>query len=231
MSMEMVMKPVIAIPELGPGLLRQYLGSQYVIALWASGAKVRWIKRNDPKAVLECDGLLVPGGDDVDPSLYGAERSEKCGKPNPTRDELDPVVLKLFLQTGKPILGVCRGLQMTNAFFGGTLHQDIKDIQKINHGGPMRLKKLQHHVTVTEGSLLHRIVGDTTIPVNTFHHQAAQDVAPSLAVSAMSPDGIVEALEMPGHGFLLGVQWHPEHLMHNIYHKKIITAFVKACKK
>lgn len=225
------MKPTIAIPELGPGLLRKYLGAQYVIALRSAGARVLWIRSERPEDVLSCDGLLIPGGDDIDPKMYGAEKKEECGKQNPIRDELDPKVMKLFLETGKPILGICRGMQMMNVYMGGTLHQDIKGIQQLKHGGPMRLKKLQHPVQVTEGTLLHSILGGTNIPVNTYHHQAADRPGEGLVISAISPDGIAEALELPGHRFFLGVQWHPEHLQWHTSHEKIITAFVKACEE
>lgn len=224
------MIPTIAIPKLGPGLLRKFLGSKYVSALTAAGANVRWIGPDDVDSVLECDGLLIPGGDDIDPKLYGQSLTEKCGKQNPLRDQIDPVLLKMFLEAGKPILGVCRGMQMMNVFCGGTLHQDIKEIQKIDHSAFWRLSKTCHSVSVAENSLLHRIVGTEQLPVNTLHHQAADTVGSGLLVSAVSPDGFPEAIELQSHRFFLGVQWHPEHLQHNDMHKKIIAAFVNACK-
>lgn len=224
------MRPVIAIPKLGPGLLRRVMGRQFVTALRQAGAEVRWIGPEELDDAAACDGLLLPGGDDILPSLYGQEKSPDCGQQNPLRDELDPALLTAFLPTGKPILGVCRGMQMINVFRGGTLHQDIKAIQKINHREHKLLKEGVHSVTVTGGTLLHSILGQEEISVNTLHHQAVDRVGDGLVVSAVSPDGLVEAVELPGHPFLLGVQWHPEH-MRTPEQKQILHAFVRACEK
>lgn len=221
------MTPIIAIPQLGPGLLRKYLGAKYVTALKRAGARVRWA--DSAEAAVACDGLLIPGGDDIDPKLYGQTPAEKCGKQNPLRDTLDPVLLTAFLQTGKPILGICRGMQMMNVHLGGTLHQDITELQKIRHTGTMKLKKTCHDVTIAEHTLLHGILGKTQIAVNTMHHQAVDKLGDGLVISAVSPDGFAEGMELPEHRFFLGVQWHPEHLRQED-HKKIIRAFVEACK-
>ena len=104
------MKPVIAIPRLGPGLTRLYFRQLFVTALTEAGAEVRWIGPENIGAVTACDGLLLPGGDDVNPAFYGQAKSEKCGPQNPLRDQLDPALLKAFLPTGKPIIGICRGM-------------------------------------------------------------------------------------------------------------------------
>lgn len=224
------MTPTIAIPKLGPGLLRRYLGAKYVSALTAAGAVVRWIDMEHVAAAAECDGLLIPGGDDIHPGLYGQAISEKCGKQNPLRDEIDPVILDVFLKTGKPILGVCRGIQMLNVHFGGTLYQDIKDSQTISHSDFRHRSKERHTVSIEENTLLHKILGCSQISVNTIHHQAVDRLGQGLVVSARSPDGFVEALEWPEHRFFLGVQWHPELMQHHDAQMKIITAFVDACR-
>lgn len=225
------MTPTIAIPKLGPGLLRRYLGAKYVSCLTAAGAVVRWIDMAHLSAAAECDGLLIPGGDDIHPKLYGQAVSEKCGKQNPLRDEIDPAILEVFLKTGKPILGVCRGIQMMNVHLGGTLHQDITELQTIRHSDFRHRSKECHTVSIEENTLLHRILGQSQIPVNTIHHQAVDKLAPGLVVSATSPDGFVEALEWPAHPFFVGVQWHPELIPHRNAQMKIITAFVDACRK
>lgn len=225
------MRPIIAIPELGPGLLRRYMGSKFVSALHAAGAQVRWVKLSEAETVTRYDGLLIPGGDDIDPALYGREKSEKCGKCNPLRDAIDPKVLEAFLKTGKPILGVCRGMQMINVFLGGTLHQDIRDIQGLCHQDFKHRDSVSHTVAVKDGTLLRDILGCGEIGVNTVHHQAAEELGRGLRVSAVSPDGIVEAVELPEHPFFLGVQWHPEHMPKDENQKKILKAFVEACGK
>lgn len=229
------MKPVIAIIELGPGLLRMYMKSKYVSTFSKAGATLRWLDASDPQAAAriaaECDGLIVPGGDDVNPKLYGQEISEKCGKINPVRDAIDPVVLKAFLKTGKPVLGICRGEQILNVILGGTLHQDIQGFQKLKHSDFRHRNRGCHAVAIQPGTKLREILGAEEISVNTLHHQAVDAPAPDIAISAISPDGIVEAFELPSHPFCLGVQWHPEFMAARHEHaRKLIQAFVSACE-
>ena len=123
------MKPVvIAIPETGNSPYQKYLKRKYVRSLQRADAAARWIDLTDPesavKEALDSDGLLLAGGADIDPALYGRQRTQKCGKPDPVRDLAEPMILKAFFNTGKPILGICRGMQMVNVCFGGTLTQD-----------------------------------------------------------------------------------------------------------
>ncbi len=229
------MKPVIAIPKLGPGLLRLYFACKYTCKLHQAGARVRWLDLSDPtKAATEataCDGLLIPGGNDVSPALYGRQPEPDCGKPNKTRDTADPVIIRHFLKTGKPILGICRGLQVLNVTLGGTLQQHIVPFQQVQHQDFRHHHQSTHTVSIEEGSLLYPIVGKDTLDVNSYHHQALADVAQGLTVIARSPDGFVEAAQLQNHPFCLGVQWHPE-LMSDAYpdQQKILCAFVNACK-
>lgn len=226
------MKPVIAIPKPGPGLLRSYLAHQFQTTLTAAGAEVRWIDRAEAHTVAQYDGLLIPGGDDVDPALYGQAKSEQCGKQNPLRDAVDPVVLQTFLPTGKPVLGVCRGMQMLNVHLGGTLHQDIRGLQKLCHQQFPKRRKCVHDVMVAENSLLRKLVGTEVLPVNTVHHQAVDILGNGLRITAESSDGIVEAIELKGHPFCLGVQWHPEFLFRcHTEHRQILVSFVEACRQ
>jgi len=228
------MKPVIAMPQMGNDLFRKYMKSKYVRSLRRAGAQVRWIDLEDmDKAVhelLACDGLLLPGGADVAPRLYGQEPTEKCGKPNTLRDTGEMKMLAAFLPTGKPILGICRGVQLMNVFFGGTLHQDIKDAQKYNHSDFRNKNRGNHAVTLTAGTKLADIFGTQTLIVNSLHHQAADAAAPDLSVAARSEDGFIEALEHKTHPFCLGVQWHPEHMSHaSEAQRSLFRAFVDAC--
>lgn len=225
------MTPVIAIPKLGPGLQRLYFRYTYESALKAAGAKVRWIGPENIGSVTDCDGLLLPGGDDIDPQFYAQSKQETCGKQNPLRDQLDPSILKVFLPTGKPILGICRGMQMLNVHLGGTLHQDIKTMQQICHQQAKAQKKAVHTVSVTEGSELHRIVDQAQLQVNSLHHQAVDKLGQGLIISAWSGDGFPEAIELRGHPFCLGLQWHPE-MMALKYPEQntILLTFVKKCQ-
>lgn len=176
---------------------------------------------------LECAGLLLPGGGDIEPSLFGQERIPACGEPNPLRDAAEPKLLHAFLAAGKPILGICRGIQVLNAFLGGELYQDIKPLEHLPHND--HWAKI-HTVTVRRGTLLAEILKQDTVLVNSQHHQAASRVAPGLEIAALSEDGFIEALEKPDATFCLGIQWHPEWLSEaDPRQQALFDAFVKAC--
>lgn len=223
------MTPIIAMPQWGNSPLRLYMKSKYIQSLRRAGAKICWIEMDDPQMtekVLSCHGLLLPGGDDIDPGCYGEARSEKCGKSSHLRDSCERKLLETFLPTGKPILGICRGQQFLNVFCGGTLHQDIP-----GHSDFKNRAEGTHSVHITPGTKLHGILGTSEIRVNSLHHQAVKRLGQDLTVSAVSPDGIIEALERPGHPFCLSVQWHPEHLSkHRKDQQKLFDAFVLACR-
>ena len=223
------MKPVIAMPQWGNSPLRLYMKSKYIQSLHRAGAKILWIELDDPELVqktLSCAGLLLPGGDDIDPSRYGEARSEKCGKSSEARDNAEWKMLEAFLPTGKPILGICRGAQFLNAFCGGTLHQDIpgqSDFKTRSRGS--------HSVHIEPDSKLHTILETESVWVNSLHHQAAANIAPNLTITARAEDGTVEALELMEHPFCVAVQWHPEHLSkHRADQQKIFDVFAEACR-
>ena len=226
----------IAIPKFKEGLLRIYMQSKYTASLHRAGAKALWI---DPSnldqtinEILRCDGLLLPGGEDVNPAYYGQMATERCGKITPSRDYAELKILEAFLATDKPILGICRGEQLLNVYFGGTLHQDIGHIATCCHSDFRRKNWGNHTVTLTPGTKLAQILGAETVTVNSLHHQAVDKAAPSLITAATSEDGIVEAVEHPEHPFCIGVQWHPEHMApFSRRQRRIFDAFVKACKK
>ena len=230
------MSCTIAIPKFKKDLLRVYMQSKYTASLRRAGAKAVWLDTTDLNKAIEamcrCDGLLLPGGEDVDPFYYGQTPTEKCGEIVKERDHAEMNMLEAFLSTGKPILGICRGAQLMNVYFGGTLHQDIKEISGRNHDDWKRRSKGNHKVTLQPLTRLAEIYEQEQMTVNSLHHQAVDTPAPGMVVAAVSEDGINEAVELTGHKFCIGVQWHPEHMSaFSKQQQRIFDAFVAACRK
>ena len=227
------MRVVIAMPRMSTDPEPTVAQSKYIESLARAGAGMRWVELNDPEQAVQdaltCDGLLLPGGGDMDPKFYGQERLPACGEPNLLRDAAEPLLLRAFLAADKPVLGICRGIQVLNAVLGGDLYQDIKPFEHLPHNG--HWAKV-HTVTVRRGTLLSRILGQDTVLVNSQHHQAVDRVAPGFTLAALSEDGIVEAIEKPDARFCLGVQWHPEWLSDaDPAMQGLFDAFVNACSK
>lgn len=227
---------IIAMPQMGNSLFRKYMKNKYVQSIARAGGEVSWIELEDPsgaaRKAAECDGLLLPGGADVAPELYGEDRSEKCGKPNVLRDTAEPLILREFMKTGKPILAICRGIQIVNVCFGGTLFQDIKDRQQARHSDFLNRARGTHPVEISRTSKLYEIVQNAQTTVNSIHHQAVKTIGEGLVPTAKSPDGFIEALEKPDYGFLVAVQWHPEHLSQkDALQQALFDAFIAACKR
>ena len=201
------MKPVIGMPQPGNDLFRQYMKSKYVQSIHRAGGEARWIELDDlDRAVQElqkCDGLLLTGGGDVDPKYYMEDRHPKCGEPNPERDSFELSLLTSVMLRDKPVLGICRGIQLLNVGLGGSLYQHVEGHADTNC-------PVWHDVYVREGTLLHDIVGKTQIHVNSWHHQMVKGTGKSVKVCADLEDGRTEAIWIPGRKFFLGVQWHPE---------------------
>lgn len=226
----------IAVPQMGTDLFRRYMKGKYVSSLSRADAMVRWIELADPDAAAReaaaCDGLLLPGGADIDPARYGQAPQPECGKPNALRDAAEFVMLDAFYRTGKPVLGICRGIQVMNVHAGGTLFQDIKGTAVCRHMDFRSRGRDIHRVTVTEGSLLARIIGSGEHAVNSLHHQAANRIGEGFTVSATSEDGFAEAIERADYPFCLGVQWHPEHMSRRSRtQQQIFAAFAEACRR
>ncbi|WP_223383428.1 gamma-glutamyl-gamma-aminobutyrate hydrolase family protein [Faecalibacterium prausnitzii] len=227
------MRVVIAMPRMSTDPEPTVAQSKYMESLARAGAGMRWVELNDPEQAVQdaltCDGLLLPGGGDMDPKFYGQARIPACGEPNLLRDAAEPLLLRAFLAADKPVLGICRGIQVMNAVLGGDLYQDIKPFEHLPHND--HWAKV-HTVTVRRGTLLSRILGQDTVLVNSQHHQAVDRVAPGFTLAALSEDGIVEAIEKPDARFCLGVQWHPEWLSDaDPAMQGLFDAFVNACSK
>ena len=227
------MRVVIAMPRMSTDPEPTVAQSKYIESLARAGAGMCWVELSAPEQAVQdaltCDGLLLPGGGDMDPKFYGQARIPACGEPNLLRDAAEPLLLRAFLAADKPVLGICRGIQVMNAVLGGDLYQDIKPFEHLPHND--HWAKV-HTVTVRRGTLLSRILGQDTVLVNSQHHQAVDRVAPGFTLAALSEDGIVEAIEKPDAGFCLGVQWHPEWLSDaDPAMQSLFDAFVNACSK
>lgn len=187
--------------------------------------------------VARLDGLLLPGGGDVDPAEYGDTPHPKLADDvDPLRDAIEIGLARDAVATGLPLLAVCRGIQVLNVALGGTLIQDIPSEVSgaIRHS--FRLSEaprehLAHPVQIAEGSRLAEALGAPIVRVNSRHHQAIRAVAAGLEIVGRAPDGVIEGVELPGHPYLLGVQWHPENLQALPEMKRLFVSFVDAARK
>ena len=181
-----------------------------------------------------CDGLVLTGGPDVDPGLYGEDPLPECGPIQMLRDELEYRLLDKALETDMPLLAVCRGSQILNVFLGGSLYQDLRTQLpgSLNHAMEPPYEMPCHRVVLDEGEPLYELLKLKEIPVNSIHHQAVKRVAPELVPFAHSLDGVIEGTWMPGKRFVWGVQWHPEWIWDvDPRQRAIVQRFVDECVK
>lgn len=179
------------------------------------------------------DGFLFTGGPDIAPERYGQERLPVCGEALPDRDAHETKLLAAVLKRNKPVLGICRGLQMINTALGGTLYQDLptQHPSEITHRMQKPYDQVWHEVNLVEDAPLKELLGKDRTGVNSCHHQAILDLAPGLAPMAWSVDGLIEAVYRPEDSFLWAFQWHPEFSYKvNADSVKIFNAFVSSMK-
>ena len=210
----------------------------YEEALRRAGGQLRVLDRtvDRPADVIEAaDGLVLTGGADVLPSLYGETAHPGFVPSEAGRDEWELELTRLASDADRPLLGICRGLQVLAVARGGTLVQDIPTEvgTTVDHAVPEPPVAIAHDVWVADGSLLARVLDERlegdTCPVNSRHHQAPRDPGQGLRVSATAPDGVIEALEDPERRFCLAVGWHPENFYRTGEFRMLFEAFVEAC--
>jgi putative glutamine amidotransferase len=215
----------------------------YIAVAMAEGAPVLVPLLDDEPEALRgvyeaCDGILIPGGVDVDPACFGEEPHPKLGRIDPPRDRVEMQLTRWAVEEKKPLLGLCRGLQVINVALGGTLYQDlesqfpggIKHDYFPNYG--YERDHLAHDVALSKDSRLRHLLELERIPVNSMHHQGIKALAGTLAPSAIAPDGLVEAAESTSDHFLVGVQWHPEVFeMTDAHTRHVFREFVTAAER
>ena len=185
--------------------------------------------------VSNCDGFIFTGGGDVDPSRYGEERIPECDEPSFERDEFELRFFSVVLESRKPVLAICRGFQVLNIAFGGTLWQDIpSQVKNTYQHQPSPLEMIgerTHNAVVIQNTKLHSILNTNKLKVNSMHHQAVKELGMGLTLSAVSTDGIPEGFELTGHPFLVAVQWHPEWLFPQEDSYALFSALIRASEE
>ena len=209
----------------------------YTEAVWNAGGESILIpakpdKSNCAQIVSMLDGLIAPGGPDVDPDLYGEETLPECGKFIHYEDEYDMELIREAARQGKPVLAICRGMQVVNVLYGGTLYQDIPTqfSREIQHSRVVKGVEIYHEAVLEPDSFLARILGEwESVKVNSSHHQAVKDLAEGFRIVGRAPDGTVEAMEN-GDGSILCVQWHPERMQDMEIYRKLFADFIERCR-
>ncbi|MEI6518931.1 MAG: type 1 glutamine amidotransferase [bacterium] len=242
-------KPIIAISTGTYNTEGEYDGAKTAINMLysssiAAAGGVPMIIPNHPDMVSagdilsRCDGLLLSGGGDVDPGIWGEVMVPECGKPDPARDEMEIQLARMALQMNLPTLGICRGVQLMAAATGGSLYQDIPSmcLDSVPHQ-TINGQKALHELYLAEG-LLRKILCDggeskisCSIIVNSYHHQAVKNIGNHYVVSARTNDGIIEAIESPENKFSIGVQWHPERMLDSPEQNRLFSSFVAAASE
>lgn len=213
------------------------IGSDYTDAVMRAGMLPVLLPLTDDETMLEkmlaaADALLFSGGGDIDPALYGETRISETQGIHALRDRMEISLMRRAVRAKMPVLAICRGIQVAAVAFGGALYQDIgKQYKKeIVHPRNDVPREVVHGAAIAEGSLLRRIVGEKEILINSRHHQAIKGCPDGFFVSAVAPDGVIEAIERHDMPFCLAVQWHPESLADRYdAHHRLFVALKSAC--
>lgn len=215
-------KPLIALtPALNYETGDSYSRPNYLSAILAAGGipvilPIDLTEADMPQVVEAFDGFLFTGGPDVYPFFFQEETHPHCGNVSLKRDQLELSLLQHILNAKKPILGICRGIQLLNIGLGGTIYQDISSQfpqeNPVAHKQPFAYDLPSHTVEVVSGSRLAELSHGARLRVNSMHHQAIRQLAPSLTATGFAPNGLIECVEMADYPYFLAVQWHPEYL-------------------
>jgi putative glutamine amidotransferase len=185
-----------------------------------------------PELLEVVDGVILSGGADLDPALWGEPGREGAESIVPERGAFELALVRAVLERDAPILGICRGVQSLNVAAGGSLHVDILAERPgaTDHRDGTPLDQVVHPVEIDAGSRLAALCGARVLRVNSWHHQAVKDVTKGFRATAWAPDGVIEAIEHPEHRFAIGVQWHPENLWErDDACARLFQAFIAAC--
>ena len=216
---------------------RIFVNHDYLDAVQRAGALPLVLPQTEDIPALEetlarIDGLLLTGGADVGPEMYGEEKLPLCGETAPVRDHMEFFLCQKALEMDLPLLAVCRGHEVLNCVLGGTLYQDIAAQygDQLKHPCYDTPRDQVHGVAVEKGSLLYRITGLESLRVNSRHHQGIKALGAGLKICGYAEDGLIESVELPGKKFVLGVQWHPESLSdYREEAQKLFNALAEAC--
>lgn len=223
-----------------PGVEKAYVFNDFVAAIALAGGAPYILPVFTEDAILQSyvdtiDALMLTGGQDIHPSAYGEESLESVKDVSLKRDAFDLKLFEYALKAGKPILGICRGMQIMNVYFGGTLYQDIAVGTESGHKNNKEraMGKASHMMHLEYPSLMYSIFEEEEVHINSFHHQAIKEVASRFRVTGVSEDGLIEAIEDKDASgpWLVGVQWHPEMMVYD-YPKmlKLFEYFVQEAR-